>query len=169
MKNRVPAFFILILGCLLFVTGSEAQSSKEDIVGTWSFVKNETTRADGTKFDTYGAKPIGILMFDSGGHFSLFIANTERLKFASGNRLDGRPEEYKAAVQGSISYFGKYSIDETAKTINFDIEGSSFPNWDGVTQKRPFTITGDELRFTNTSGSSGGGVLVVLKRSHRVQ
>ena len=76
----------------------------------------------------------------------------------------GTSEEYKGAVQGSISYFGKYTVDETAKVINFELEASSFPNWDGVVQKRPFSISGDEMRFTNASGSSGGSVLVVLKR-----
>jgi hypothetical protein len=164
VRNRVLALLVLISVCIAFGTRSEAQSSKDGLVGSWSIVVNETTKADGTKFDTYGAKPKGILMFDGGGHFSLFVANPERPKFASGNRLDGTPEEYKSAVQGSISYFGRYSVDETAKAINFELEASSFPNWDGVSQKRPFSISGDELRFTNSSGSSGGGVLVVLKR-----
>ena len=148
---------------LVFAPNSRAESSN-DLVGSWRFVTNETTRPDGSKFDTYGAKPKGILMFDSSGRFSLFIANPERSKFASGNRLNGTPDEYKAAMQGSISYFGSYKVDESAKLINFEIEASSFPNWDGVTQQRPFSISGDELRFTNSSGSSGGSVLVVLKR-----
>jgi hypothetical protein len=116
------------------------------------------------KVDTYGKNPLGILMFDGAGRFSVFIAKPDCPKFASGSRLKGSPDEYKDAVQGSISYFGKYGIDENAKVINFEIEGSSFPNWDGVTQKRPFAINGDQLRFTNSSGSSGGNVLVVLKR-----
>jgi hypothetical protein len=163
MRNRIVAFFILTLVCLLFGARVEAQSSN-GLVGSWSFVVNETTNADGTKINTYGANPKGIIMFDSGGHFSLFIANPERPKFASGSRMQGTPDEYKAAVQGAISYFGKYSVDEKAKVINFELEASTFPNWDGVTQKRPFSISGDELRFTNSSGSSGGAVLAVLKR-----
>ena len=158
MRNPILAFFILAIFCL--PTGAKAQSSR-DIVGSWGFILNETTKADGTKVDTYGAAPKGIIMFDAGGHFALFIANPQRPKFASGSRLQGTAEEYKAAVQGSISYFGKYSIDEDAKAIKFQIEASSFPNWDGVTQTRPFSISGDELRFTNSSGSS---VLVVMKR-----
>lgn len=161
MRSSLLVFLILTLvGAPI---GAKAQSSK-DIVGSWGFLLNETTKADGTKVDTYGAKPKGIIMFDAGGHFSLFIANPERPKFVSGSRLQGTADEYKAVVQGSISYFGKYSIDEEAKAIKFEIEASSFPNWDGVTQTRPFSISGDELRFTNASGSSGGSVLVVMKR-----
>lgn len=161
MRNHLPVFFALaVIGAPV---GANAQSAK-DIVGSWGFVLNETTKADGTKVNTYGTSPKGIIMFDADGRFSLFIANPERPKFASGSRLQGTAEENKAAVQGSISYFGKYSIDQTAKAINFQIEASSFPNWDGVTQTRPFSIAGDELRFTNSSGSSGGSVLVVMKR-----
>ncbi|WP_298253597.1 lipocalin-like domain-containing protein [Bradyrhizobium sp.] len=161
MRNSFLVVFILAIVCAPI--GAKAQSSK-DIVGSWGFLLNETTKADGTRVDTYGANPQGIIMFDAGSHFALFIANPERPKFVSGSRLQGTAEEYKAAVQGSISYFGKYSIDETAKAIKFQIEASSFPNWDGVTQTRPFSISGDELRFTNSSGSSGGSVLVVMKR-----
>jgi hypothetical protein len=163
MRGGLLVFLVSILMSPAFAPCSSAQASK-DIVGSWGFLVNETTRADGTKFDTYGAKPKGILMFDSNGHFSLFIANVDRPRFASGSRLDGTPSEYKAAVEGSISYFGRYTVDEAAKAINFELEASSFPNWDGVSQKRPFSISGDELRFTNSSGSSGGSVLVVLKR-----
>ena len=163
MQNRVLALFILALSLCTFDLSANAQSSK-DVVGSWSFLVNETTNADGTKINTYGVNPKGILMLDSGGHFSLFIANPDRAKFVSGSRLQGTPEEYKGAVHGSISYFGKYSIDENAKTINFELEASSFPNWDGVVQKRPFSISGDEMRFTNSSGSSGGSVLVILQR-----
>ncbi len=162
MRNCLVVLLASMIS-LAFAPNGRAGSSN-DLVGSWSFVTNETTRPDGSKFDTYGAKPKGILMFDSGGRFSLFIANPERPKFASGNRLNGTPDEYKAAIQGSISYFGTYRVDESGKLINFELEASSFPNWDGVTQQRPFSISGDELRFTNSSGSSGGSVLVVLKR-----
>jgi hypothetical protein len=88
MQNRGIAVFILLLSFCSFSLSAKAQSSK-DIVGSWSFLINETTNADGTKVNTYGIKPKGILMFDSGGHFSLFIANPDRPKFASGSRLQG--------------------------------------------------------------------------------
>lgn len=150
-------------GFLLTCVTAQAQSDR-DIVGTWAFLVNETTRPDGTKFDTYGAKPKGLIMFDAGGHFSLFIAQPERPKFASNSRLNGTPEEYKAAIHGSIAYFGKYNTDSASKTLTMELEASTFPNWDGVVQKRSYTISGDELRFTNNVGSSGGSVLAVLKR-----
>ena len=164
MRNRIFLICLVMLAASFSgVSGVSAQSAK-DIVGTWKFVVNETTRADGTKFDTYGRDPKGLIMFDSGGNFSLFIARPDPTKFASGSRLNGTPDEYKAAIQGAISYYGTYAVNEADKTLTFQLEASSFPNWYGVTQKRPFSISGDELRFTNAAGSSGGSVLAVLKR-----
>jgi hypothetical protein len=36
-----------------------------------------------------------------------------------------------AIVQGSLAYFGTYSVSETDKTITSHIESSTFPNWNG--------------------------------------
>ena len=72
-------------------------------------------------------------------------------------------EENKAVVQGSIAHFGRYVVNEADKTLVFQIETSTFPNWNGVEQKRPFTLTEDELKWT-TAASSGGTAEVVLKR-----
>lgn len=78
--------------------------------------------------------------------------------------MAGTEEEYKAVVQGSIAHFGRYNVDEAAKTITFEIDSSTFPNWNGTVQKRPFTVSGDELRW-QTPGSNGGLAEVVLRRA----
>jgi hypothetical protein len=46
------------------------------------------------------------------------------------------PERRAAVVQGSIAYFGKYSIDEATHVLTVDLEGSTFPNFTGGTQTR---------------------------------
>ena len=158
------AIIIPLFASLAFSLPSASAETAKDLVGTWKFTVNETTRQDGSKFDTYGKDPTGIVMFDAGGNFALFIAKPDPMKFASNNRLNGTPEEYKAAVYNAIAYYGTYKVDESAKTITWSIEASTFLNWYGVTQQRHFSINGDELRFTNQVGSSGGSVLAVLKR-----
>jgi len=40
--------------------------------------------------------------------------------------LQGTPEENKATVQGSLSYYGIYSVDEADRTLHLYIESSSF-------------------------------------------
>jgi lipocalin-like protein len=72
------------------------------------------------------------------------------------NHIQGTLAEYEATVQGSISYFGTYSVSGTDLVPH--VEGSTFPNWNGTDQKRNnLSVTGDELKFTNPAPSGGGG------------
>jgi hypothetical protein len=142
----------------------QEKTLKEQLVGTWTYVSVDTVRPDGSRVPMYGPIPQGLASFDSNGRYILLTARPGLPNFASNNRTEGTPEEYKAVVQGSIAHFGRYTVNEADKTITFRIETSTFPNWNGAEQKRPFTITGDELKWT-TAGSSGGSAEVVLKRA----
>jgi len=124
----------------------------------------DTVRPDGSREQMYGPNPKGLVIFDSTGHYALVNARADLAKFASNNRTQGTAEENKAVVQGSIAHFGRYTVNEADRTITFYIEGSTFPNWSGIEQKRPFTASGDELKWT-TPASGGGLGEVVLKRA----
>jgi hypothetical protein len=79
---------------------------------------------------------------------------------------EGTPEENAAVVQGSIAYFGRYSINEAEKKINLHYDGSTYPNWDGEDQVRLITIAGDELQIVSPVSAVGGGVVhLVLRRA----
>jgi hypothetical protein len=102
---------------------------------------------------------------DANGRYVLAIVRAGLPKVASNNRTTATPEENKAIVGGSITHFGTLSVNAADKTITFKIETSTFPNLDGTEQKRPFTVTGDELKYTNTAASAGGTSTVVWKRA----
>src|SRR5260370_40709629 len=89
-------------------------------------------------------------------------------KFARNNRQEGTAEENKAVVQGSICYFGTYSVSEVDHTLNFHLESCSFPNWNGADVKRSFTLTGDELTWSG-GGSSGRPIHTVWKPTQEAQ
>ena len=61
--------------------------------------------------------------------------------------------------------FGTYSVNGADKTLVFRIENSTFPNWNGTEQPRPFTLAGDELTYTNPAGSTGSPTRIVLRRA----
>ncbi len=157
---------LLCLGVTLPSIDAVAQQKtlKEQVVGTWTYVSVDIVGTDGSRVPLYGPNPQGIASFDSNGHYILLTARRGQAKFASNNRNEGTPEENKAVVQGSIAHFGTYSVNDADRTITFHIEASTFPNWNGTEQKRPFTVTADELRWT-TPASSGGSAEVVLKRA----
>jgi len=50
--------------------------------------------------------------------------------------------------------------------LNFHIERSTFPNWDGTDQKRIVTLTGDEMKYTNPAASGGGKAEIVWGRAN---
>src|SRR5438445_190672 len=80
----------------------------------------------------------------------------EMRKIASGSRVKATPEENKAVVDGSIAHAGRYTIDDGGRSITFHIETSTFPNWNGTTQKRPLSLKGDLLTYTVATPSAGG-------------
>jgi hypothetical protein len=151
------------VAALAFPTLALAQTAK-DVVGTWDYVSAETVAPDGKRSPTFGPNPKGIVIFQADGHYALIVTRSDAPKFASNNRMQGTPEENKAIVQGSISHFGKYTVNEADKTITFQVKTSTFPNWDGIDQKRPFTLSGDELKYIVPAASGGGTAEIVLKR-----
>jgi Lipocalin-like domain len=169
-RIRTVLFAAIALSFLGFVlpAGDAAGQQKtlgEQVVGTWSYVTVDIVRSDGSRVPLYGPNPSGLASFDAAGHYLLITSRTGIPRFASNNRNQGTAEENKAVVQGSIAHFGRYTIDEAEKTITFHIQTSTFPNWNGIDQKRPFTVTATELKWT-TAASSGGTAEVVLKREN---
>jgi hypothetical protein len=57
------------------------------------------------------------------GHFSLVNTRADLPKFASNRRDQGTPEENKAVVQGSIAYFGTYSVNEGIRSSPLKLRG----------------------------------------------
>ena len=144
---------------------SQQSSLSQQLVGTWSFIVTAAHRKDGTKADVFGPTPNGVLMFHPDGHFVMINTRPGRPKYASGNRLQGTPDEFRETVLGSIAYFGTYSVDEARKEFILKMKGSTFPDYEGEEQVRAFTLSGDELRSVNPNPSQGGSPLdLVIRR-----
>ena len=154
---------LLFLGVVLAAGDAFAQTTK-DFVGTWTLV-SAVTEQGGNKTDTFGPNPKGILIVDANGRYVLAIARADLPKVASNNRTTATPEENKAIVGGSITHFGTLSVNAADQTFTFKIETATFPNWDGTEQKRAFTLTGDELKYTVPAQSGGGTGALVWKRA----
>jgi hypothetical protein len=169
-RNRYFTFTTValhVLGVVLVLSSGEAvgQTLNEQLAGAWTYVSVDTVRPDGSRTPMYGPNPQGLVIFDGRGHYALVNARADQPKFASNNRMTGSPTEYEAVVHGSIAHFGRYIVNEADKTITFNIETSTFPNWNGLEQKRPFVLKGDELKWTTPNASGGGTGEIVLKRA----
>lgn len=154
---------------LLGVTEGSAQQKsktmKERLVGTWMLVSADSTEKDGKKIQNFGPRPQGIMIFDANGHFAAMLMRGDRPRFAAGNRAKGTPEENAATVQGSLAYYGTYSVDEASKTLISKVEGSTFPNSVGGQEKRTIAVlSADELKYTNPATTTGRVTEAVWKR-----
>jgi glucose/arabinose dehydrogenase len=127
------------------------KSMKEAIVGTWSLLIDDAVKPDGTHAPNFGPNPIGMAIFTGDGHFSVAITRAGRPKFASNNRSTGTADENKAMVAGSNAFFGTYTLTEADKTLTLRVEGATYPNLEGTTQKRTILslTAGDELTWSN--------------------
>jgi hypothetical protein len=144
--------------------GTAAQSLKQQIVGTWQ-VQSATVDQNGKKVQPFGPHPTGYWIFTAGGNFVSDIVRPDLPKFASNNRMKGTIRENRAVVQGSLSFFGTYTVNDADHSLTVRYVGSSFPNWMGTEQKRSVEISGDQLTYKNPHGTIGGAsVVLVMKR-----
>ena len=150
-RNILSLSAIAALGLALPASNAVAQLAK-DLVGAWTIV---------SAGDAYGPTPKGALIFNANGRFSLQLMRHDLPKYVSNNRTQGTPAEYKATVEGSLAYFGTYAVSGT--DLNLHIEGSTFPNWIGMDQKRiNLAVSGDELKYTQPTPSGGGSPAILL-------
>jgi len=157
MKNALALLLVLTSTSLLFAQKQPSKKSvQRQLVGTWTLIDVDNIYPNGSRVRPYGDNPVGLLMFDSAGNYTLQILKAVRPKVAAGDKNKCTPEENAALVQGSNSHFGKYTVDETGGTITFKIEHAFYTNWEGTEQKRTYTLTGNEIKYVVTNTTQGG-------------
>jgi hypothetical protein len=160
---RLWAVALLGLAVLSGPAHPQQKSLKDQLVGTWTYVSSNAKLPDGSPL--WGPNPKGVLILTDSGYFSWLVFRSDRPKFASNNRINATADEYKATMQGSLAYFGTYSVSEADKTVHFRTLGSTFPNSEGEELKRIITtLTADELIYTNPATTLGAQIEAVWKR-----
>ncbi len=147
---------------------AQQKTLKEQIIGTWTILSNDSVAPNGTKHQIFGANPKGILVIAANGQYAQIIVRPDTPKFKVNNRLEGTAEENKAAVQGTTATFGTWSFDEASKTLTVRYEGGMFPNQVGTEGKRSVTMIGDQLKIGNPATASGMSSESVWKRGATV-
>jgi hypothetical protein len=166
-RRHISTFSAMAVLGLAFSTGSaiaQTKSLKDQLVGMWTLVSETDITSDGKKSEGFGPNPLGAYIFDAGGHFAQMLMRADLPKFD--NRLQGTPDQNKAVAQGSVAYYGTYTVDEAAKVVNVHILGGSFAKFNGTDGKRVITgLAADELKFTNPATSGGTSAETVWRRA----
>jgi Lipocalin-like domain len=127
---------------------SQQRTLKNQLIGTWTLASWEHVLPNGNKVQSYGTNPKGIVVFDANGRLFLMFARADLPKIASNAPATATPEEAKALVDGSIAYFGTYTVDDADRVISLHLEASTFANQLGSDQKGTIiSVTDDELRY----------------------
>jgi hypothetical protein len=138
--------------------------NKKQLVGSWALVSITNTLSDKRTIQGFGQND-GVVIFERNGRFVQTLTRSDLPKFASNNRNTGTPDENKAVIQGSLSLFGTYTINNDG-ALTLHIDRSTFPNWNGTDQKRAITsLTGNELKWHNPVATVGGTTETVWKRT----
>ena len=150
----------LLIASFMLVTPAVAEP-QDWLVGTWRLV-SATRIENGQAKDYFGPRPLGQMMFDANGQFSNIVSRSDLPQFRANNRASGTADENAAVVEGSIAYFGTYTLN--GDTLRMHIEGSTFPNWANTDQTRIVHLSGDQFTWENASASAGGNAKLVFQR-----
>jgi hypothetical protein len=147
MEKQFSALKRGIFFLALVFTTIPVFSQSKLLTGSWRLTAADKILPDGSQVADFGTAPHGIAIFTADGHYVVEIFRSDRIKFASGDRAKGTPEEYKDAVLSASCHFGTYSVDAAKGTITFHLDRASYPNWDETTRVSSFKLEGDKLTW----------------------
>ena len=137
MNRFSPVATTIAVLCLGATAQAETQSLKNQLVGSWSIVRNCEEFQDGKKnCSPFGDNMKGLLMFDT---------NSFSFQMIAGDRA--KTNDPRTPVGPLVAYFGTYSVNDADKILTYHIERASWPNFEGQDQKRIVTIKGDEMSY----------------------
>ncbi len=165
MIKALPLLAAALLVGAPVLGAAPASAETLNIVGTWDLAKADKLLPSGERVTDYGENPHGIAIFTADGRYVLEIFRADRVKFASGDKFNGTPEEYKAASLRMSVSFGRYSIDPEKRQITFHVDRSSFPNQDDATSVRAYEQNGDEISWKVSPRADGSIPITVLRRA----
>ena len=149
----------------LLAVGSAAAEPLNKVLGTWRMVSAQLD-PDGRNLPAYGPAPQSLLVFTADMHVIEVMTDSTIPKFASKARGQGTAEENRAAMAGSIGWFGTYTVDENGELSGDTVEGSTFPNWVGDIRTRKdlqFVMDGDRI-FETFFRPEGTKIVITWQR-----
>ena len=169
MRTTIPALvaFSLVVALSLSLAAGVVRAqtrAASSLKGVWTLVAAEVRHPDGSVARDYGDAPAGRLTIDSDGRYALQIFNTARPRFASGDRANGTPDEYRGTVMGLSTHYGMLEIDPAVGALTFNIEQASYANWNGAIQRRQYELDGDQLTYRVPPRPNGDVPISIWRR-----
>jgi hypothetical protein len=125
---------------------------RQQLVGSWTLVSEETTAQNGTKEQRYGPNPRGTLILDASRRYASVRARPDRPKFKS----PSQPTADELVAAGAFAAnFGTWSVNEADKTLTMHLESALTPNNEGTDFKASVSLVEDELKLSGVISAIG--------------
>lgn len=132
------------------------------IEGQWNLLAWRRVTGDGAESFPFGRDATGMLVYTASGGMIVQMSAAGRPKLDTSDPVGGEVADRAAAYSGYLAYFGRYEVK--GEEVHHIIDGSSFPNWSGALQVRPFEVKGEQL-VLRTPPTEIDGVTVVNEMS----
>jgi hypothetical protein len=129
---------------------------KTTIAGVWRLESRRDVDASGRVHidPVLGPDPLGMLCFSS-GHFAAQFMKRDRIE-AIDQPLFVPGSNNSCAVNGYDAYFGRYTLDETAGTLQVHLDASIVPSNIGRTFTREVSVQGNTLTIALATTTTDG-------------
>jgi hypothetical protein len=139
-----------------------APQARDRFIGVWKLVSAERKAGNGHVEYPYGEAPLGRITYDRAGRMSAQLMRTGRHSTVPPgvSLIAGHAgcDELREAVDGYISYFGTYDVDEASETVIHHVQSCLVPSWVGTDLKRKYRFDGSRLLLQ----AAGPAVLEIL-------
>lgn len=140
------------------------------LVGSWELISREDRDPDGVlRIDpALGANPIGLLVYDRGGHFAAQFMKRDRSAPAAEAQIAAPALNNSRARDGYDAYFGLYAVDDERGLVTQTLHGALSPENVGHTLTRQMVVHGDTLTLELPTTSADGAPVTRTLRWRRV-
>ena len=142
---------------------------RDRFIGTWNLVSCDGELQKGGVIHTYGANPVGTLVYDRAGCMSVHLMSPGRENFLAADKARSTPAEAKSATQSYEAYFGTYQVVQEKRIVIHHVLGSLLPNWTETDQSRFYEFSGNRLILRTEQVLYGGTTLVAVMTWERVE
>ena len=158
MKGHVTqSIAAVVLACALPMMSAQAQTVRQQLVGTWKIVSGMMQVGDETKPTPLGPNVAGFMMYTPDGHFCFTAMTRDRPKIGGGDRGGGTIEQKAAAYESYRSFCGRYEVNEQERVITQSYEVTLLPDSIGTTEKRfILELSPTTLKFRTVAHVFGG-------------
>jgi len=143
---------------ITFLTGGVclAEDLASSLLGSWRLISYKAEYSDGSVVDLYGPSPTGVLLYTSTGQMSVHLSKANLPKCGTIDRRKCPDKQARLAFDNSFGYWGRYEVKPSEKMVLHYVQGASWPDYVGASQKRFIEISGNRLTITTLPRKIGG-------------